>query len=278
MITVCSVVTAKTLTEFELLKYSLEQHHDVEWFISCDNKVHEAYKDTSHVNALNVIETDDCDHNIQSEEKNNNWMKVMMSKFTACREALNKRDYCIFLDSDMVFVNSIEERVIKLLESKSVDAIISPHMTNNVSVEAKHGYYNAGMFAVTNVNFLDDWEALSKDYKKYNMYFEQQPLEFTHRHFLTANFPMCYNLGWWRFNTNQTRERIKLFKESEGELYFAKNKAVNFHFHALRELETDNYGKFMVDFVFNYLKQSDNQKYANLYKKYKELKNENINN
>tara|TARA_B100001123_G_C15322724_1_gene1028501 strand:+ start:1275 stop:2111 length:837 start_codon:yes stop_codon:yes gene_type:complete len=275
VIPVCSVVTQKTLSEFRLLKFSLEQYHDVEWFISCDDVVDEFYKDVEEVNLLKVIETDDCDHNIQSEEKNDNWMKVMMSKFSVCMEALKKRDYCLFLDSDMVFVNPIENRVLDLLESKTVDAIISPHMTNNVSIEAKHGYYNAGMFASTNTEFLQAWEGLSKDYKKYNMYFEQQPLEFSHRHFLTANFPMHYNLGWWRFNLPQTQGRIKMFNEKDGVLYFANNRAVNFHFHALRELETDNFGKFMVDFIFDYLSKSSNEKYVDLYKKYEELKNEN---
>ncbi len=271
MIPICSVVTSKTLTEFELLKYSLEQYHAVEWYISCDEQVSEHFKETKEVNLLKVIETDDCDHNIQSEEKNNNWMKVMMSKFTVCRKALEENDYCIFLDSDMVFVNPVGNKILSLLKTKSVDAIISPHMTNNVSIEAKHGYYNAGMFAVTNNAFLDAWENLSKDYKKYNMYFEQQPLEFIHRHFLTANFPINYNLGWWRFNLPQTQDRIRMFNDRVGKLYFADDPAVNFHFHALRKLETDNFGKFMVDFVFDYLSKSENENYKNLYKKYKEL-------
>ena len=93
-----------------MLKFSLEQYHDVEWFISCDEEVEKYYKDAYKVNPLKVIDTDDCDHNVQSEEKNDNWMKVMMSKFTICREALKKNDYCLFLDSDMVFVNPIEDK------------------------------------------------------------------------------------------------------------------------------------------------------------------------
>ncbi len=277
MIPICSVVTKKTLTEFKLLKFSIEQFHDVHWFISCDAEVEEYYRDAYKVEPLKVIETDDCDHNIQSEEKNNNWMKVMMSKFTICREAMKKHDFCFFLDSDMVFVNPIESRVLRLLKSGAVDALISPHMTNNVQIEANHGYYNAGMFAVTNTEFLDAWENLSKDYKKYNMYFEQQPLEFIHRTFLTANLPIHYNLGWWRFNLPQTQERIKLLNDREGELWFGDAKAVNFHFHALRELETDNFGKFMVDMIFDYLSKSNNEKYKKLYEKYEELKNESNN-
>ena len=277
MIPICSVVTKKTLTEFKLLKFSIEQFHDVHWFLSCDAEVGGYYEDMLKVTPLKIIETDDCDHNIQSEEKNDNWMKVMMSKFAVCREAMSEYSYCLFLDSDMVFTNPIEDKILRLLKSKSVDAIISPHMTNNVSIEAKHGYYNAGMFAVTNPEFLDSWENLSKDYKKYDMYFEQQPLEFIHRTFLTANFPIHYNLGWWRFNLPQTQDRMRMFSDRNDQLWFGDAAAVNFHFHALRKLETDNFGKFLVDTVFSYLSNSKNDKYKEIYKKYEELKNENNN-
>ena len=66
-----------------------------------------------------------------------------------------------------------------------------------------------------------------------------------------------------------------MFNDRDGELYLAEDRAVNFHFHALRELETDNFGKFMVDFIFDYLGKSKNEKYIDLHKKYEELKNEN---
>ena len=102
MIPICSVVTKKTLAEFKLLKFSIEQFHDIHWFVSCDEEVEKYYRDTPKIDPVKVIETDDCDHNIQSEEKNNNWMKVMMSKFVICREALSKYDYCLFLDSDIM--------------------------------------------------------------------------------------------------------------------------------------------------------------------------------
>ena len=62
-----------------------------------------------------------------------------------------------------------------------------------------------------------------------------------------------------------------MFNDRDGTLYFGDSEAVNFHFHALRELETDNYGQFMVDFVFNYLSTSKSEKYTSLYNKYKEL-------
>jgi len=274
MIPVCSVVTKKTLTEFKLLKFSIEQYHDVKWYLSCDTVVEEYYKETDNITLLSLIETDDCDHNVQSQEKLANWMKVMMTKFDVCNRALQENTYCLFLDSDMVFVNPIEEEVLNLISSKKVQAAICPHMTNNAHIEAKHGYYNAGMFFVNSLDFIKSWENLSKDYKKYNLYFEQQPLEFIHRDFLTANLPINYNLGWWRFNLPQTQGRISMFNERDDILYFGNRPAINFHFHCLRELETDNYGQFLVDFVFKYLKESKNIKYKDLYDTYHALKME----
>ena len=40
---VASVVTEKTICEFDLLKLTLEQYHNCEWAISCDKEAYEKY-------------------------------------------------------------------------------------------------------------------------------------------------------------------------------------------------------------------------------------------
>jgi hypothetical protein len=78
---VASVVTNKTICEFDLLKTSIEQYHRCEWAISCDDAAHEKYKNIQNIKCLKLIETDDCDHNVGSQLQKDNWMKVMMTKF-----------------------------------------------------------------------------------------------------------------------------------------------------------------------------------------------------
>jgi hypothetical protein len=261
---VCSVVTEKTIDEFELLKTSIEQYHDCTWFLSCDDVTYKKYNNTKNIVLLKLIETDDCDHNIGSPQQKDVWMRVMMTKFDAVNEAIKNFGHALFLDSDMIFVNEIEKSVLNLFENKDVDALICQHMTNNWQVEAQHGLYNAGMFHIKNVEFLNQWSALSRDYKKHNFYFEQQPLEYVQRNFLSLNLPINYNIGWWRFNNPTTRSRLDLLDVLEDKITFGKLPAINFHVHTFKKNNYENFGKFLVDKMIELFKQTNNDNYKKL--------------
>ena len=254
---VASVVTEKTICEFDLLKLSLEQYHTCEWAISCDMPAYERYKDVENIRCLQLIDTDDCDHNLASPEQKDNWMKVMMTKFDAVKALMESYDRALFLDSDMIFVGPIEEEILHLFDNRDIDAAICQHMTNNWPVEAKHGLYNGGMFHMRSPEFLSTWIELSNDYKKHNFYFEQQPLEYVQRNFISLNLPINYNIGWWRFNTPQTQKRLSLLHMRGDTVYFGTRPAVNFHVHTLREIGYENFGQFLVDKICELLGQSN---------------------
>ena len=256
-----SVVTTKTICEFDLLKISIEQYHDCEWVISCDEESYEKYKDIENIECLNIIESDDCDHNLGSEEQKDNWMKVMMTKFDVASLLIEKYGHGLFLDCDMIFVNPIEEAVLKLFQNKNIDACICQHMTNDWQNEAQHGLYNGGMFHIRSKNFIKEWKALSSNYKKYGLYYEQQPLEFIQRNFITANLPINYNIGWWRFNRPDTQSRLSLLRNFEDKIFFGQKPAINFHVHTLREIGYQNFGQFLVDKVSGLFEQSSNDNY-----------------
>ena len=203
---VSSVVTSKTISEFKLLKTSLEQFHECEWAISCDEEAYDEFCDVDNVECLKLIESDDCDHNIASDKQKDTWMKVMMTKFDAVTFLIKKYGHGLFLDSDMIFVSPIEDKVLSAFKNPDIDACICQHMTNNWPVEAQHGLYNGGMFHVKNQNFIDQWVKLSKDYKKYGFYFEQQPLEYIQRNFISLNLPINYNIGCG----DLTQRRLKI--------------------------------------------------------------------
>lgn len=281
MMPVCSIVTEKTISEFKLLMFSMEQYHDnIRWFISCDDAALDVFKNEQNVIAVKMIDSDDCDHNLQDAGKRDRWMKVMMTKFAICRKALKHSQGLpvIFLDCDMVFVGPIEPRIISLSSMEQIDAMVCQHMTNNWANEAKHGYFNAGMFVIRSKEFLVEWENLSKHYKEFNLYFEQKPLEFIQRNFVTLNLPINYDIGWWRFNEQNTVGRLKSLrlledKEGEKQIWFGNRRAVNFHAHMLRSLETKNFGQFLVDKIEMLLESgSDNDKYKELLAYYRFLK------
>jgi hypothetical protein len=275
-IPVGAVVTQKSLKEFLLLKYSLEQYHSCRWYISCDDFIYERFKDMD-ITCLPIIKTDDCDHNVLSQEKRDNWMSVMMTKFDVCKRALEENEYILFLDSDMIFVNPIEDNILNMLTNENLDAMVCQHMTNNWANEAKHGYFNAGMFVVRSMEFINAWQSLSKRYKELNMYFEQQPLEFIQRNFITLNMPINYDIGWWRFNEPSTKSRLQQINLlNDKYIMFGAKKAVNFHMHTLRPLDYQNFGQFLVDHVFHLMSRSENENYKNFLEYYEQNRNTSI--
>ncbi len=259
-----SVVTSKTISEFDLLRKSIEQYHDCYWILSCDTPSYEKYSNEENIKCLNLIETDDCDHNIGDADMKDNWMKVMMTKFDVAKASIEKFGHVLFLDSDMVFVNPIEDKVLEIFDNHTIDAAICQHMTNDWQNEAQHGLYNGGMFHVKNLKFIESWRTLSENYKKYNFYFEQQPLEYVQRNFLSLNLPINYNLGWWRFNRPQTQQRLNQLNLKDDKIYIGDLPAVNFHVHTLRELEYQNFGQFLVDKLKSLFEQSSNKNYKEL--------------
>lgn len=266
MIPVASVVTEKTIREFSLLKESLEQYHKCYWALSCDQVAYEKYSSHKNVECLNIIDPKDCNHD-DGKGRKDGWMNVMMTKFDVAELLINKFGHSLFLDSDMIFVNKIQDSVLNLFENKDIDAIICQHMTDNYEIEEKHGLYNAGMFHLKNIQFLNDWRDLSKDYKKYNLFFEQQPLEYIQRKYVTANFPINYNMGWWRFNQPKTKKRLSMLKLKDDRVMFEDMPVVNFHVHIERKSGYPNYGLFLLDKIKSLIEQSKNQEYQ-LIKKY----------
>lgn len=266
MIPVASVVTQKSLSEFLLLKMSLEQYHDVKWYLSTDEYAAGTLKNLPNVKCQVLVKTDDCSHGTNDPIKNRLFLELVMTKFDAMKAGISENGRCLFIDADIFFTNPIEDRVLSLLNDERVDAVLSPHMTNNLGLETQVGHFNVGFFGMRNTEYLKLHEAMSWRHKEFGMYYEQQPLQFSSYSFLTVNLPINYNIGWWRFNEPQTRKRIDLLSTLNNKIHFSGLPAVCFHVHALKKLDYDNYGKFLVDKVVNLMKQSNNKKYDELLK------------
>ena len=131
----------------------------------------------------------------------------------------------------------------------------------------------AGMFLLRNVEMVDRWRALSENHKQLNMYYEQKPLEYVQRNYITANFPINYNIGWWRFNETYTRDRLNKVHLRDDQIYFGEKPAVNFHLHLLKDSQM-NHGKFLMDKLFQMMSESNNKKYHEFLKCYEEVRYE----
>jgi len=258
---VASVVTQKSLSEFLLLKMSLEQYHDVQWYLSTDKHAANALKDFSNVKLQVLVKTDDCSHGTNDPVKNRLFLELVMTKFDAMKSGISENGRCLFIDSDIFFTNSIDDRVLSLLNDERVDAVLSPHMTNNLCLETQVGHFNVGFFGMRNTEYLKLHEAMSWRHKEFGMYYEQQPLQFSSYNFLTVNLPINYNIGWWRFNEPQTHRRLDFLTVKDDKVHFNGLPAVCFHVHALKKLDYDNYGKFLMDKVLDLMKHCKNEKY-----------------
>ena len=273
-ISVCSVATTKSLKEFLLLKYSFEQYHEAEWFVATDEFAAKHLDEYDNVHVINKIKTDDCSHGVDDPVKNRLFLELIMTKFDALEAAIEKNGYGLFLDSDIFFTNSLEDRFLKLLTDPDIDAILSPHMTNNLGLETQVGHYNVGFFAVRNKKYLEQHRDMSWKSKEYGMYYEQQPLQFTSYEYMTVNSPIYYNIGWWRFNEDHNARRLQYLTTENNKVCFMGKPAVCFHVHTMKSLDYNNQGKFLVDRVFHLMSTTSNEKYNDLFKYVAGLLNE----
>jgi hypothetical protein len=264
MIPVASVVTKKSLSEFLLLKLSLEQYHEVEWYLSTDSYSSSSLSHFNNVKCQVLVKADDCSHGTNDPVKNRLFLELVMTKFDAMKAAISDHGYGLFIDSDIFFTAPIEDRVLELMKNPGVDAVLSPHMTNNLGLESQVGHFNVGFFSMRNKDYLKLHEEMSWRHKELGMYYEQQPLQFSSYNFLTTNLPIYYNVGWWRFNENHSKSRLNFLVEDGKDIYFDGKKVVCFHVHALKKLDYTNYGKFFMDRIVALMKNCDNKNYREL--------------
>ncbi len=265
MIPVASVVTRKTLGEFLLLKLSFEQYHRASWYVSTDAHAHQALQVFDNVTSLHNIETDEGTHDSNNPQDNRVFLQIVLRKFDAMRIAMQQHGYAFFLDSDIFFTAPLEPRVLELMQDPRLDAVLSLHMTLNPVVEGQFGYYNVGFFSVRNPQFLEQHAEMSARHRELGLFYEQQPLQFVSYGYLTANLPINYNIGWWRFNEPHTRNRLNLLRVDGTQIWFGDTPAVCFHAHTLKRGTSGNYGQFLIDTVVRLMKACPhNPKYAEL--------------
>jgi hypothetical protein len=261
MIYACSVVTKSSLSEFLLLKLTFEQYHDVTWTISCDLEAGEKLEKFDNIRLLRLIASDDeCSHGTQDPNKTKKFTALAMTKFDAVADSIKNFGYGLFLDSDVFFTNPIEDNVIRLIQNPDIDAVLCPHMTNNLGLEAQVGHYNTGMFSLRSLEMLNKHVMLSSN-DKFGFYTDQQAIQFAAYEHVIVGLPIHYNIGWWRFNENFNNYRLQLLNTKNDKLMFGNDPAVCFHIHTLKNLDYKNYGTFLLDHVVQLMKNTENPNY-----------------
>ena len=170
----CTTVTKSYYKEFLLLKYSAEQYHRCRWVVSCDKDIYDKMRYDANVDALlNIHVEREGDHVTGTDEEAKSFNDTTFTKFESCRFSIEKYGYALFLDSDTLFVNPLEERFFGTVENDDIQLMASPHYSDNAVSTTDTGFYNSGMFVIKCEEILDRWQVLSffqKDKKIYQTY------------------------------------------------------------------------------------------------------------
>lgn len=262
-IPVACVVTETHIKEFLLLKFSLETYHSCKWYLACDEF---SYNELKKFENCVCRKTEIKSGNVfGTPESSSNFFNAVLEKFTSSREALKENPYVLLLDSDIIFTNPLDCRFHELANS-NLDLVASPHYQWNPTMDAAWGKYNVGFNLLKSTKFIDAWEALTL--KKIHR-FEQVPMAklLETDEFVFEEFPINYNMGWWRFNNNLSRVRLNSFDFKAGRIVYDGSDVVSFHFHTF--VECVHSQKFKPA-IFDALAQS--KIYESLLNKYEEIK------
>jgi len=269
---VASVATHSCLKEFLLTKYSCELFNECIWYVGCDQYSYNYLKKYNNIQAIQYdMKDNQSDHNSNNKENREQFLKIILNKFNILEVALKENSYCLFLDSDMLFLDKIDNNIINLIKNTPVDFIVSPHYSRDPMNEDKHGFYNVGMFALKDPSHIKQWRYLSENCEKFGLYYEQKPFELILSNFNTLNLPINYNIGWWRFNNQRTQSRLSQLSLANEQVMFGDLPAINFHFHVFKSPDGYNPGQFLVDKVMKLLNLSHKIEYKKILEYYEKL-------
>lgn len=225
-----TVVTKTHLREFLFLKTSAEHFHKCKWHVICDAFSFDYLKDM--FSNVTLIKEDILSGSVfGSKTEQDEFFKTVCKKFEVCRQGLKNNQYVLFLDSDIVFTGPMCSLFYNFINSSN-DIVVSPHYQLNDELDNIWGKFNVGFVLIKNEKVIDDWEAVTLT-KKYM--FEQKPLEVVLQtgNYKFDTFPITYNMGWWRFNNDLTKNRLLSLDIQRGLISYSGVVINSFHVHML---------------------------------------------
>ena len=284
---ISTMATENSYKDLQLMLFSLYQFHPtMKVYVVCDDFVGEALfgktdKDGNVVEegwlSLNVptlqiicIESlsQYTEMNRQQMEKNGTWLMFMLRKCDGIDYAMhndNQRNV-LFVDSDMVFLNTIEDQCgidnTHNGMTMAIDIGRSPHYNRKVNQE-QFGKYNGGFLFINHHGFTDWWKFASSTKSRY---YEQASIEDADEAFSTFDVPIQYNYGWWRLyecEPNQIVEREKQFRVIDGTLMYDGSPLRTIHTH-FEERKFSYIVKYNI-FIMRLLLACKNDKQKNIF-------------
>ena len=187
-----SICTSNCAFELVGLLLSLSVYHPNEKiYILCDTKTKEIIDNMTPQPKLQInwfIELDKYDGmNREIMTKKGIWSDFQMSKANIIAYALKYVNDTLFLDSDIIITDSINDI------DMSKDLGVSPQFITQDHIN-KTGYYNGGMLWTKNKDIPNDWIFFTKK----SRYFDQASIEDLAKKYSYFEFGENYNLQCWR--------------------------------------------------------------------------------
>lgn len=223
-----SICTSNCAFELVGLLLSLSVYHPNEkMFILCDTKTKTIVDNMTPQPRLQItwfVELDKYDGmNRQIMEKKGIWSEFQMAKANIIKYALQNVSDTLFLDSDIIVTDCIDDIDV------SKELGVSPQFITQAHID-KTGYYNGGMLWTKNKHVPNDWI----EFTKTSRYFDQASIEDLARKHSFFEFGENYNLQCWRLMlSSESPQQIASHITSSDKLYYKKKPLKFVHTHFL---------------------------------------------
>ena len=251
---ITTMATDTSYKDLQLMLYSLYQFHPkMTVFVVCDDNVSKRVRQWApqNVSSMKIYLVQTLDQysglNRKQLESSGRWLEFMLRKCDGIDAAFaNEYTNVLFVDSDMVFLNTIDFE--NFGEGRlTYDIGRSPHH-NKLTNQKQFGKYNGGMVWVNHQGFTDWWKYASYTRSRY---FEQAALEETDLHFSSFDIPIQYNYGWWRLyecDPNLIQSRESKFRVIDGVIHYDNKplRTIHTHFGEKKFLYTVKFNQFIL--------------------------------
>ena len=156
------------------------------------------------------------------------WSDFQMMKAYAIDEALKYEKDTLFLDADIILLDTIDN----IDNTKELG--VSPHYIKKSDTD-RYGYYNGGVLWTNQKTVKDDWIKFTKT----SRYFDQASIEDLVKKYSYFEFGEHCNFSWWRITQSATSPQNIISNVSiKNNKIMYKDKPLKFvhtHFHEKRQ-------------------------------------------
>lgn len=228
----CTVCTKNCVDELIGFLLSLSVHHKNEKvYVMCDSTTKKTIKNITPYPKLDIVwlttlnKYSDYDRN--EMVKMGIWGEFQMAKADVIEEALKIETDTLFLDSDTIILDEIND----ILPNRELG--VSPQFIQQKNVD-ETGYYNGGMLWTNQKSLPYKW----REFTKTSRYFDQASIEDLVKIYDTYEFDDNYNIQTWRFILGlEPGHIIASYFSVKNRKILYKNKPVKFihtHFNSTR--------------------------------------------